>query len=231
VKEVVPAIQNHLITKRRLSIEDAEDILSHAYHGFLRRVREKGPEGFIPKPYIWRAAMNRAIDHGKKTRNADLLESQIAPERSGKKWAPHEYLDKQFYNGAVNHLLPDWQMHAAYLVGGLVEDKEIEPSEAVALVGATILRLTPASAEIINHILAHGAGQTAIQAAHVLRITPNNFGVRKCRAYKEFRELAPQVAAEIGITWRGLSEESISSEVVDTPEFMPSEDEIDGDEK
>jgi DNA-directed RNA polymerase specialized sigma24 family protein len=225
--ELVPILRDNLISSKGLRNEDAEDAVADAYQGFLKKISKEGPQSIsAPKPYIWKSALMRGIDYKKRSRTAEIPESQLAPRnQEGDQPAPHTYLDSQLHNTVANSLIPVWQIRATLLMEALIDDIEITASDAEIIVRETIKRLAAPNAEILNQLLQYGADQAASDGARLLGITAINFGVRKHRAYKEFREVVVQVRTELGIQWRGLPEEQPHADAVDASDFVPSEDE------
>src|SRR4051812_13319467 len=75
--ELRPAIEDHLVS-RGLTREDAEDAAADAWHGFLKKITKDGPQSIAaPKPYLWKSALQRAIDYRKRSRKAPTPESQL----------------------------------------------------------------------------------------------------------------------------------------------------------
>lgn len=203
---------------------DSKDIVGEALAGFSRRIHDEGPESIIaPKPFLWQAVEWRSNDQRKKNKKAALPESQIAPLDSEKILSPHEYLDTQFYNGKGSHLIPIWQKRAIEVVEGLVEEAQVAAPEAVMLVEGALARASEKTQGIIRYVLEHGPDQPGVNAATHFKITKGNYRVRKTRAYDEFRELILQVQSETGVSWRGLSQETVSAEEVVHVNFYPED--------
>jgi len=223
--ELLPVIVDNLIGKRGFSKEEAEDVAGEAREAFLKKISENGPLSIkAPKPYIWRSAERRAVDHIRKKATLPQADNEPLPGPDGEEITPQEHFDNQSYGSSINGVMPAWQARAMYMAEALIVDIEIDPSVAVRLVNETLTRLAPINAQVLRHLLDHGLNQPAADAARAFGMTANNFGVRKNRAYKEFREIAPKVAVELGVQWRGVTEEPPSADAVETPEFVPSED-------
>lgn len=223
-QELVPILQDFLMGQR-WSHADSKDIIGEAIAGFSRQIHDEGPASIVaPKPFLWQAVEWRSNDQRKKNKKAALPESQIVPLNSEEVLSPHEYLDRQFYDGKGSHLIPTWQRRAIEVVEGLIEEAEVAASEAAILVGGALGRASEKTQEIIRYVLEHGPDQSSATAAAHFKITKGNYRVRKTRAYDEFRVLILKVRDETGVSWRGLSEETISAEEVVQVDFYPEDE-------
>ena len=81
---LVPALKANLVSRLKLSMEDAEDAVADAYLGFQKKISEKGPLSITsPKAYIWTSAVRRGIDYKRRSRTADIPESQLVLRKDG----------------------------------------------------------------------------------------------------------------------------------------------------
>lgn len=223
-QDLVPILKDFLMSQG-WSHADSKDIIGEALAGFSRRIHNEGPESIIaPKPFLWRAVEWRSNDLRKKSKRAALPESQIIPSDLVGTLSPHEYLDHQFFNGKGSHLIPAWQRRAIYVVEGLIEEAQVAAPEAVILVEGALARASEKTQEIIRYVLENGPDQPGVNAAAHFKITKGNYRVRKIRAYDEFRELILQVHRETGVSWRGVSQETVSAEEVVQVDFYPQDE-------
>lgn len=224
IQELVPILHDYL-KGESCSHADSKDIVAEALASFSKKISQEGPQSVIaPKPFLWTAVNWRKQDRWKENKKAALPESQIAPVNHEEPLAPNEYLDKQLYDGTGSHLVPTWQKRAMFMVEGLLEEAEVDESDAVVLVRETLKRMSTKHQAIITHVLEYGAAQESAEAAKQLGISQGNFRVQKSRAYAEFREVIVQVSDELGIHWRGLPEKATPAEAVVELDFYPSDD-------
>lgn len=205
-------IRNDLVSAG-LAQHDAEDAVGDVWAGFLRKINKEGPSSVkAPMAYLWSAAKKRRIDYGKAAAKADIPETDLAPPDADFRPGPNAKLDHYFNCGSAKNLIPVWQRTATLLVGALIDEAEVGESDAVKLVRETVKRLDPLYTEIVTLLLDYGPEQLSVQGANLLGISQTNFRQRKLRAYNQFREKAFQVARELRITWRGISDEGLSAD-------------------
>jgi DNA-directed RNA polymerase specialized sigma24 family protein len=213
VQELVPVLQDYLVGGG-FGHQDAQDIVGDALLGFSKKISEHGPRSvYAPKAYIWLTMVRGGRLRKKKNLQLPIPESKLArPNADGEYAPPHDFLDNQLHTGVGSDLAPIWLKRAIYLIEGAIGDIEIADSDAVPLVRETLKCLSSISTDALKYVLFHGPQKSKEAAAH-FGIKPGTFRARKMRAYAQFRTTAIKVGEELGIQWRGVTD--------DLPGFEP----------
>ncbi len=188
-----PILRDTLVSKGQ-RYQDAEDIVAAAMYGFAKKLRDPGS---VTKPcnYLQTAVANCLRTHVKKTKKLPLAERD---ERD------HRHINE------ATATQPTINNRKVFLVQAVTDIDEIAESDAKRLVSTVLKQVSPKYRRILRDLLKHGPRWTLVEAGARVRVNPGTYAVQKTRAFKAFQKLAAPTADRLGLTWRGIEEDSKS---------------------
>jgi DNA-directed RNA polymerase specialized sigma24 family protein len=222
--ELRPRICAHLQNHFHLTVQDAEDCVSHVQIGLI----QSAPSISDPYQYMWTGCRNQAISQWRQKKNAASI-----TEYENLFAAPPIFMDGE--KGRVNRAfgtqrgfhtpspsregssgtalaIPDTAAitdAAIRFVEGVSEGVEADRQWAAEVLEAAISQLSPALRLVVSHLQVNGPNYDSKDALSDLGMKEKTFKAYKSKAYAQLRTLIPDEMHRRGIFYRRYTEPDV----------------------